>query len=354
MFRRRTPSKKSFGTPVRTKGSDMASRVLRPGRTVVARDEAREEARAQIGQARFGQQLLLSVEEITANPRNPRRTFDEDGLNQLAQSMKTDGQLQPVVVRRVDDAWQLIAGERRWRAAKRAGIQSISAIERDASDAQAFRLALVENMHRKGLSHVEMVDALDELSDLVQSTGLRRTAAELRIDPGWLSKQLSMRRDPVIFPALEEGRLTFTQANELLSAPAVARRSLLDRVYREHPTFDGLREWVQLARAEFKRNQQRVSDVAAGVRVATEQEGNRFAPIRETLARLGDPQTRGERDTLGQILAMVRRLLAVGDDGTNVDEIAMYHLGNAVIETTAAKAANTPVLRRRQRLARAR
>jgi hypothetical protein len=55
-------------------------------------------------------------------------------------------------------------------------------------DAQAFRLALVENMHRKAHSHIEMVDALDELADLVQSAGLRRTAAELRIDPGWLSK----------------------------------------------------------------------------------------------------------------------------------------------------------------------
>src|SRR5579862_6944079 len=100
----------------------MASRVLRPGRAVVARDEARDEARAQIGQARFGQQLSLSVDEIVPNPRNPRRTFDDDGLNQLGNSMKRDGQLQPVVVRRVNDSWQLIAGERRWRAAKRAGI----------------------------------------------------------------------------------------------------------------------------------------------------------------------------------------------------------------------------------------
>jgi hypothetical protein len=60
---------------------------------VVARDEALKEARAQIGQARFGQQLTLAIEEITPNPRNPRRTFDDDGLNQLGQSMKSDGQL---------------------------------------------------------------------------------------------------------------------------------------------------------------------------------------------------------------------------------------------------------------------
>ncbi len=331
----------------------MASRVLRPGRAVVARDEARQEARAQIGQARFGQQLLLSVDDITPNPRNPRRTFDDDGLNQLAESMKSDGQLQPVVVRRVDETWQLIAGERRWRAAKRAGIQSVSAVARDASDAQAFRLALVENMHRKGLSHTEMVDALDELADLVQSTGLRRTAAELRIDPGWLSKQLSMRRDPVIFPALEEGRLTFTQANELLSAPAVARRSLLDRLYRERPTFDALRGWVQSARAEIKRNQQRVADIAAGVHDAKNDEGNRFAPVREILIKLGDPQTADERDTLGQILVMVRRSLAE-DAAENVDGIAMYHLGTAITTPSTPETTETPFpAGRRRRVAQA-
>jgi ParB/RepB/Spo0J family partition protein len=322
----------------------MGSRVLRPGRTVVARDVAREEARAQIGQARFGQQLTLSVDEIAPNPRNPRRTFDDEGLNQLGQSMKSDGQLQPVVVRRVDDTWQLIAGERRWRAARRAGIQSISAVVREASDDQAFRLALVENMHRKALTHVEMVDALDELADLVQSAGLRRTAAELRIDPGWLSKQLSMRRDPVIFPALEEGRLTFTQANELLSAPAVARRSLLDRLYRERPTFDVLRTWVQAARAETRRNQQHVADVAAGVHGADAQGVNRFEPVRDALVNLGDPRTPDERNTLGEILDVVRRLLAETEAVTEADELTMFHLGIEVSDTDDAEAAR-PVSR---------
>ncbi|MBV9355902.1 MAG: ParB N-terminal domain-containing protein [Chloroflexi bacterium] len=118
--------------------------------------------------------------------------------------------------------WQLIAGERRWRAAGGAGIPSVAAVVWEASDQQAFRLAFVENLHRVGLSHEEMVDALDELADMAHTAGLRRTATELSMDPGWLSKQLSMRRDPVIFPALGDGRLTFTQANELLGAPAAA------------------------------------------------------------------------------------------------------------------------------------
>ena len=314
----------------------MGSRVLRPGRSLLARDEARDEAREQIGHARFGQQLMLSVDDITANPRNPRRSFDDDDLNQLGVSIKSDGQLQPVVVRRVGDSWQLIAGERRWRAAKRAGIQLISAIVREASDAQAFRLALVENMHRKALSHVEMVDALDELADMVQASGLRRTAAELRIDPGWLSKQLSMRRDPIIFPALEEGKLTFTQANELLSAPAAARRPLLDRLYRERPTFDVLRTWVQTARAEHRRSQQHVADLAAGAENSSADEENRFEAVREKLVKLGDPRTPDEWNTLGQILELVQYLLAQREPAGPLDELAMYHLGEAVTDSTGS------------------
>ena len=73
--------------------------------------------RRQISQARFGPQLVLRVDQISPNPNNPRRDFDEDSLNQLASSMQRDGQLQPVVVRRVGDTFQLICGERRWRAA---------------------------------------------------------------------------------------------------------------------------------------------------------------------------------------------------------------------------------------------
>jgi len=285
------------------------SRILRPGgKPILARAEARDEAREQIGQARFGQQLMLPVDDIEPNPRNPRRTIDEEGINHLAASLKSDGQIQPVVVRRVGETWQLIAGERRWRAARRAGILTVSAVVREASDQQAFRLAFVENVHRKGLSHEEMVDALDELADMAQTTGLRRTAAELSMDPGWLSKQLSMRRDPVIFPALEAGRLTFTQANELLSAPAAARRSLLDRVNRESPVFDSLRGWVKAVKQEYRNGQLRVAERANAVDAVAS--NNRFLPLRDELRRLGDPHSPEERDTLGEMMEVIQVLLA--------------------------------------------
>src|SRR5919206_767520 len=223
-------------------------RVFRPG--VVQASEVQagssDEARRQIDEARYGPQLVLRVESIEPNPRNPRRAFNDAALAQLAQSMKRDGQIQPVVVRRVGQGWQLIAGERRWRAARLAGIATVSAIQREASDATAFRLALVENLHREDLSHQEQVEALDMLATMVDGQGLRHTAAELGISPGWLSRRLSMRQDPIVFPALEEGGITFVQASELLSAPVATRRTLLDRVLRAERkvSFDELRTWV--------------------------------------------------------------------------------------------------------------
>jgi hypothetical protein len=135
-----------------------------------------------------------------------------------------------------------------------AGIQSVAAVQRDASDEMAFRLALVENMHREDLSHQEKVEALDMLASMAAGQGLRQVAGELGTSPGWVSRRLSMRQDPVIFPALEEGRITFVQANELLSAPAAARQKQFDRVIgtKWRVSFDELRTLVQAARGESR------------------------------------------------------------------------------------------------------
>jgi ParB family transcriptional regulator, chromosome partitioning protein len=237
-------------------------RVFRPGQTRASslRNGSELEARRQIDQARYGPQLVLEVDQIEPNPRNPRRSFSDEALKQLAESMKRDGQIQPVVVRRVGSTWQLIAGERRWRAARLAGLPSVAAVQREATDEVAFRLALVENIHREDLSHQEKVEALDMLGEMVQGRGLRRTALELNMSAGWLSRRLSMRRDPVVFPALEEGRITFAQAHELLSAPAVARRTLLDKVLRLRGSVPSaeVRNWVRAVRQENRDSQQRI------------------------------------------------------------------------------------------------
>ncbi len=98
----------------------------------------------------------LPVDQIDRNPAQPRRRFDEESLAALAASLQTtDGILQPLIVRPRGSRYQLIAGERRWRASIRAGRSIVPAIVRDVDDATAFALAAIENMVRKDLSPVE-------------------------------------------------------------------------------------------------------------------------------------------------------------------------------------------------------
>ena len=297
------------------------ARVFRPGRTRASgvRDGSEAEARRQIDQARYGQQLVLSVNEIEPNPQNPRRTFSQDGLNQLAESMKRDGQIQPVVVRRVGTTWQIIAGERRWRAARLAGIGSLAAVQREATDEAAFRLALIENIHREDLSHQEKVEALDMLGEMAAEQGLRRAARELSMSPGWLSRRLSMRRDPIVFPALEEGRITFAQANELLGAPAVTRRTLLDRVLRARSRVASaeVRSWVKGVRQQSRRQQEQVVAELARSELTTDSDSNsgavlpRIGGFTAMLAQaraLGVPSDDSERAALGELARYLQEL----------------------------------------------
>ncbi len=107
--------------------------------------------------------LLLS--DIVADRANPRRDFDEAALQELANSLKNQGMLQPVLVRKEGRGFRLIAGERRWRAAQLAGLHEIPAIVKEATDAQAFELALVENIQRADLNPLEEASAYRRLMD---------------------------------------------------------------------------------------------------------------------------------------------------------------------------------------------
>ena len=106
----------------------------------------------------------LPIDQIHADRANPRKSFDEAELEELAVSLKQQGVLQPVLVRRdPKGGYRLIAGERRWRAAQRAGLHEVPAIVREASDAEAYELALVENIQRADLNPLEEAEAIRRL-----------------------------------------------------------------------------------------------------------------------------------------------------------------------------------------------
>jgi len=284
-------------------------KALRARAPVVKRDAAQREALDQIEQARHGSLLLLNPNQIDPNPRNPRQTFSEPDINGLAESLKLDGQLQPVVVRRIGERFQLIAGERRWRAAQRAGLNTIEAKVRDVDDEEALRLSIVENFHRVNLSVPETVAALDDLAEMTGQMGLRAAARLLNTAPSWLSERLNVRTDPVVFPALEAGRLSLGQATELRRAPAQARATLLERLLRLKANTEVLRTWIseirESERAQAK--QARTLPVAPGG--ATSVPEQPYRALLEQLRALGAPETQAGRLALEELGQLVQGLL---------------------------------------------
>lgn len=107
----------------------------------------------------------IMLDEIEPNPFQPRRDFDEGKLAELVASIKTNGMLQPIIVRRVAETYQIIAGERRWRAAQQASMMSIPAIIRDADDRDMLQLALIENLQRHDLNPIEEANAYKTLME---------------------------------------------------------------------------------------------------------------------------------------------------------------------------------------------
>ena len=114
--------------------------------------------------------IELPIDQVVPNKYQPRTIFDEQSLNELAQSIKADGVIQPVIVRRSGAGYELITGERRWRAAKKAGLKTIPAVVRDVSEFRTLEWALIENIQRQDLNPIEEATAYSSLIEDFQLT----------------------------------------------------------------------------------------------------------------------------------------------------------------------------------------
>jgi ParB family chromosome partitioning protein len=112
----------------------------------------------------------IDIDLVEPSPYQPRTRFREEALDELARSIQASGIIQPIVVRTIGNRFQLIAGERRWRAAQRAGLKKVSAITRDVSDELALEMTLVENIQREDLNPIEAARAFERLMDEFQLT----------------------------------------------------------------------------------------------------------------------------------------------------------------------------------------
>ena len=165
-----------------------------------------------------------AIDQIEPNPNQPRKSFESNGLDELTASIRTSGVIQPIIVRQVGVGYQLIAGERRWRAARQAGLERIPAIVREATDAESLELALVENLLREDLNPMEEAEAYRNLlaqfawtqEQLAQRIGRDRTS---------IANALRLLRLPEEIQAdLRAGRLTMGHARALLALTTQAEQ----------------------------------------------------------------------------------------------------------------------------------
>ena len=134
------------------------------GLDALLKDGAKPEPPNRESQAPVAATNLVPIGDIRPNPRQPRREFDQAALNELAQSIREHGVIQPVVVRRVEDGFELIAGERRFMAARQAGLEAVPTTVLDVSEQVSLELALIENLQRQDLNVIEEAEGYQELA----------------------------------------------------------------------------------------------------------------------------------------------------------------------------------------------
>jgi ParB family chromosome partitioning protein len=168
----------------------------------------------------------LPIDDITANPNQPRATFDEEALNGLTESIREVGILQPIVVSKATDGYVLVAGERRLRAARRAGLSEIPAVIRTVDDESSLTQALVENIQRENLTPLEEAAAYQQL---LEDHGLTHDVIGMRVGKSRTTITNTLRL--LSLPAVIQGML---ERGELSAGHARALLGIDDRKYAEH------------------------------------------------------------------------------------------------------------------------
>jgi len=180
-----------------------------------------------------GNVFECTIEKIIPQKGQPRQHFDKDRIEELAQSIRDHGLIEPLVVRKLGDQFELIAGERRWRAAQRAGLREVLVVVRETSAKDAFELALIENIQREDLNAIEFAEAL---SRLLEEHGYTQETLAERVgkDRSTVANALRLLKLPDrVRRLVVKGELSEGHARALLGAPDEASLvALADKVVK--------------------------------------------------------------------------------------------------------------------------
>lgn len=199
--------------------------------------------------------VKLSLNEIEPNKDQPRKTFDEKALSELADSIAQHGVIQPLLVRPMPDgSYQLVAGERRWRAARRAGLSEVPVVIREMSDNEMMELALIENLQREDLNPIEEAEGLQQL---IHTYGLTQETAAARVGRSRPAIANALRLLSLPTPILEltrDGKISAGHARALLSLNDEEKMvEIADQILKKEIS---VREVERLAKAAAKEKKQ--------------------------------------------------------------------------------------------------
>jgi len=238
---------------------------------------------------------------VVPGPMQPRTNFDEAALESLAESIKTHGIVQPLLVRRQGEGFELIAGERRWRAAKLAGLTRVPVLVKDIADQNLLEIALIENIQREDLNPIEEAQAYKRL---IENVGLTQEALATRIgrDRSYITNYLRLLKLPPDLQQLViEGRLSTGHARTILglSHPDLQRR-LARQVLEDQLSVRATEILVQKASADR-------------------------APRPPRVVQNVDPNIRAAETKLRRALGTQVRIVQMGSEGRGRVEISFYN-----------------------------
>lgn len=267
----------------------------------------------------------IPVDSISPNPRQPRRTFDEDALEELADSIREVGLLQPVVVRAAGAGqYELIMGERRWRASQRAGVTEIAAIVRDTPDTDLLRDALIENLHRQQLDPLEEAAAYQQLLDDFGATHEQLAQKIGRSRPHISNTLRLLNLPPAVQKRVAAGVLSAGHARALLGlSDAGAQERLAHRIVAEGLSVRAVEEIVSVGSDNDKQKPRASRPAKAPMAPALERLATRLSDIFETKVKVELGRHKGKivvefasMDDLDRIIDAMTTNGGTEEDGT--------------------------------------
>lgn len=203
---------------------------------------------------RHGDVQKIRMDKIYPNPNQPRKNFDKDSLNELAESIRIHGLIQPIIVNKMPDGYMIIAGERRYKAAKICGLTEIEAIVKNYSEKQVAEISIIENLQREGLNPVEL------------ARGIKRLMEEFGLTQEKVAERLSMGRPSVtntlriltlyteVLEMVEKGKISFGHAKILVVVTDYASQlALAKKVAKDKLTVRDLEKEVEVVLGKSKK-----------------------------------------------------------------------------------------------------